>query len=93
MTTKYQTIISNIEQDIQKQRLKKGDKLPSIRVLSKVYYCSKDTVQRALLELKYRHLIYAVPKSGYYVLGNVSMPDNVLNLSLEDYNNMAYEDF
>lgn len=24
MTTKYQTIISNIEQDIQKQRLKKG---------------------------------------------------------------------
>ncbi|MFQ3139377.1 PLP-dependent aminotransferase family protein [Streptococcus pyogenes] len=93
MTTKYQTIISNIEQDIQKQRLKKGDKLPSIRVLSKVYHCSKDTVQRALLELKYRHLIYAVPKSGYYVLGNVSIPDNVLNLSLEDYNNMAYEDF
>ncbi|HHJ7299625.1 TPA: GntR family transcriptional regulator, partial [Streptococcus pyogenes] len=46
MTTKYQTIISNIEQDIQKQRLKKGDKLPSIRVLSKVYHCSKDTVQR-----------------------------------------------
>ena len=45
------------------------------------------------MELKYRHLIYAVPKSGYYVLGKVTEEETSLDLSLEDYNNMAYEDF
>lgn len=93
MTSKYQTIISDLDQAIQTQALKKGDKLPSIRQLNDHYRCSKDTVQRALLELKYRHLIYAVPKSGYYVLGKVSEEDTAVNLSLEDYNNIAYEDF
>lgn len=93
MTSKYQTIISDLDQAIQTQALKKGDKLPSIRQLSDHYRCSKDTVQRALLELKYRHLIYAVPKSGYYVLGKVSEEDTAVDLSLEDYNNIAYEDF
>ncbi|MGG6795759.1 UNVERIFIED_CONTAM: PLP-dependent aminotransferase family protein [Streptococcus canis] len=93
MTSKYQSIISDLDQAIQDRSLKKGERLPSIRQLSDIYHCSKDTVQRALLELKYRHLIYAVPKSGYYVLGKVTEEETSLDLSLEDYNNMAYEDF
>ncbi|MGT2935458.1 aminotransferase-like domain-containing protein [Streptococcus castoreus] len=93
MTSKYQMIIADLDKAIQQQEFKKGDKLPSIRQLSQSYQCSKDTVQRALLELKYRHLIYAVPKSGYYVLGKVIQEDFSHDLSLEDYNNLAYEDF
>ena len=64
----YQDIVETIIKDIQNGTLKKGSKLPSIRQLSQNYACSKDTAQRALLELKYQNYIYAVPKSGYYVL-------------------------
>ena len=58
----YQDIVETIIKDIQNGTLKKGSKLPSIRQLSQTYACSKDTAQRALLELKYQNYIYAVPK-------------------------------
>lgn len=93
MASKYQDIITSIIEQIESGQLKKGDKLPSIRTLSQHYHCSKDTVQRALLELKFKNYIYAVNKSGYYVLEGKSQKEAPLNLSLADYNNMAYEDF
>lgn len=93
MTSKYHQIINDIERDIQEHVLKQGQKLPSIRHLSQQYRCSKDTVQRALLELKYRRLIYSVPKSGYYILGKVGDDHLQSTVSLKDYNNMAYEEF
>lgn len=92
MTSIYQKIINNLTQAIDQKKLKKGDKIPSVRQLSKDYACSKDTVQKALLELKYQRYIYAVPKSGYYVLGKVS-ENQEDQLSLEDYHNFAYSDF
>ncbi|MGT2769064.1 aminotransferase-like domain-containing protein [Streptococcus ictaluri] len=92
MTSKYQTIINDITRAINHQELQKGDKLASIRQLSKTYHCSKDTVQKALLQLKYQQLIYAIPKSGYFVLGKLNN-ESSHEMSLEDYNNMAYEDF
>lgn len=93
MTSKYQDIMADIITQIESGALKKGDKLPSIRAISQSYQCSKDTVQRALLELKFKHYIYAVNKSGYYVLEGKSQHEDRLNLSLSDYNNIAYEDF
>ena len=65
--SKYQDIVSTIAAQINSGQLQKGDKLPSIRLLSQKYQCSKDTAQRALLELKFRNLVYAVENSGYYV--------------------------
>ncbi|MDF2719596.1 MAG: ydcR [Paenibacillus sp.] len=47
---------------------KEGDKLPSVRALAGQYGCNAGTVVRALNELERRHLIYSVPKSGYYVV-------------------------
>lgn len=89
----YQDIVASIIKDIQNGSLEKGSKLPSIRQLSQTYACSKDTAQRALLDLKYQNYIYAVPKSGYYVLeGHNETNDKVL-LNLNDYNQLAYEDF
>ena len=58
----YQDILESIKNDIQNGSLEKGSKLPSIRQLSQTYSCSKDTAQRALLELRYQNYIYAVPK-------------------------------
>ena len=76
--SKYQCIVDRIRQDIQNGKLLKGQKIPSIRKLADKYHCSKDTAQKALMELKYQKYIYAVPKSGYYVLEN----------SLEDQQDM-----
>ena len=93
MTSKYKDIMTDIVKQIESGGLKKGDKIPSIRTLSQTYQCSKDTVQRALLELKFRNYIYSIRKSGYYVLEGKSQKEESLNLSLTEYNNMAYEDF
>lgn len=93
MASKYQEIITSLINQIETGKLSKGDRIPSIRSLSRTFHCSKDTAQRALLELKYQNYIYAVEKSGYYVLENKQQEEAPLNLSLSDYNNMAYEDF
>lgn len=89
----YQDIVASIIKDIQNGSLEKGSKLPSIRQLSQTYACSKDTAQRALLDLKYQNYIYAVPKSGYYVLEGYNETDDKALLNLNDYNQLAYEDF
>ena len=89
----YQEIVETITKDIQNGKLEKGSKLPSIRQISQIYGCSKDTAQRALLELKYQNYIYAVPKSGCYVLEGPSKPNDKVLFNLNDYNQLAYEDF
>ena len=93
MVSKYKKIMVDILEKIESGQLKKGDKIPSVRLLSQTYHCSKDTSQRALLELKFKKVIYAVEKSGYYVLEGNLHKEGPLNLSLADYNKLAYEDF
>jgi len=65
---KYQQIITDILYDIKQGILTQGAKLPSIRELKNRYFCSSETVLRALNELKYQHIIFSNPKSGFYVL-------------------------
>nr|WP_299095526.1 winged helix-turn-helix domain-containing protein [uncultured Metabacillus sp.] len=45
-----------------------GSKLPSVRQLSEYFSCSKNTVIKAYEELEKEHLIYSVPKSGFFVV-------------------------
>ncbi|HEM6191040.1 TPA: PLP-dependent aminotransferase family protein [Streptococcus suis] len=90
---KYQVIIHDILEAIEKNDYKRGQKLPSIREFSKKYDCSKDTVQKALLELKYQNRIYAVEKSGYYVLEDQESKNQNVELNPEDFQEMPYEDF
>ncbi|AGM98780.1 PLP-dependent aminotransferase family protein [Streptococcus iniae] len=92
MLNKYQQIINDITQSITEETLVKGDKVPSIRSLSQTYHCSKDTVQRALLDLKYQGLVYAVPKSGYYILGKQENTNSYLS-PFKNHHKQAYEDF
>lgn len=92
MLSKYQQIISDISQAISEEKLSKGDRVPSIRALSQKYNCSKDTVQRALLDLKYQGLVYAVPKSGYYILGKQESRKNDYS-PFKNHHKQAYEDF
>lgn len=47
-----------------------GIKLPAVRTLAKQFNCSISTVIRAYSLLEDRHLVYALPQSGYYVVRN-----------------------
>ncbi|MFC4811947.1 PLP-dependent aminotransferase family protein [Paenibacillus sp. GCM10023250] len=64
----YAEVMKNIEREIDCEALKPGVKLPSIRSLAKQFDCSVNSVIKAYAELEKKHKIYAVPKSGYYVV-------------------------
>ncbi|RUL53538.1 PLP-dependent aminotransferase family protein [Lysinibacillus antri] len=98
MSTKYRGILEWVKQQIEDKKLKTGDKLPSIRELAEQFQCSKNTVVKALLELEKQHIVYAKPKSGYYVVDYYQTPSTHENeidfLSAgPDKRIMPYEDF
>lgn len=68
MRSKYMFIMEDIKQQLADGSLTAGDKLPSVRRLSEHFLCSKNTVIKAYEELEKAHLIYSVPKSGYFVV-------------------------
>ena len=92
-TSKYQQISAFLKEAIQEGQLETGQKIPSVRQLASQFTCSKDTVQRALLDLTYQHLIYAKPQSGFYVLEQEPGRHQDLPLKFEEDRNQAFEDF
>ncbi|WMT38796.1 PLP-dependent aminotransferase family protein [Paenibacillus sp. D2_2] len=65
---KYIHLTDELEAGIRSGTFQQGSRLPSIHTLSKRYGYSKSTVLAALNELVRRHMIYSVPRSGYYVV-------------------------
>lgn len=90
--SKYQQIIQHLKAAIESGELATGSKIPSIRRLSQEFHCSKDTAQRALLELRYQQYLYTKPKSGYYVLEQ-EQEHKDLDIHLKNDRSPAYEDF
>ncbi|HYH03551.1 MAG TPA: PLP-dependent aminotransferase family protein [Bacillota bacterium] len=68
MTNKYEAIINHIQQSISVGKIKPGQKLPSIREIADLFACNKATAIHAYNKLEQEHLIYAVPKSGYFLV-------------------------
>lgn len=66
----YLQVADKLEQLIEKEVLKIGDKLPSVRVLSKEQGISMSTAFQAYYHLESKGLIAPRPKSGYYVQFN-----------------------
>ncbi len=83
---KYEEIINDIIYDMRNGSLKKGDKIDSIRALSKNYECNKDTVLKALSYLSKEQLIYSIPKKGYFILKDISELNDDINDN-ESFNN------
>jgi len=67
--TLYAGLADTLGQLIAKGAIKSGEKLPSIRTVSKAYGVSKNTVIQAYLVLESRSLIHSRPQSGFYVSG------------------------
>ncbi|EMG32753.1 aminotransferase-like domain-containing protein [Streptococcus oralis] len=89
--SKYQAVVSFLKKGIESGKFPTGSRLPSIRQLSQDFHCSKDTVQRALLELRHEQYLYAKPHSGYYVLEQGQHQD--LEIEVTDEHASAYDDF
>ena len=68
----YLRIAETIEQQIMDQVLKIGDKLPSVRLLSKEHGISVSTILQSYYHLEGKGLIESRPQSGYYVRFNPS---------------------
>ncbi|MGP7815947.1 aminotransferase-like domain-containing protein [Niallia sp. 01092] len=96
---KYLSLLNDLESLIQSGQLKEGEKLPSIRTLAERHQCSKSTVISALKELEKRHMVYSVPKSGYYVVKKRFESNNTLTKEIDfaasapDWNLFPYLDF
>lgn len=73
-------IIKDIKAQLANGLLTTGSKLPSVRQLSEQFACSKNTVIRAYNELEKEHLIFSIPKSGYYVVNKLEQPTTPQNV-------------
>jgi DNA-binding transcriptional MocR family regulator len=63
----YLKIANSLEQQINDDTLKVGDKLPSIRMICRQHGVSMSTAQFAYYELEAKSLIEPRPQSGFYV--------------------------
>ncbi|MGG1664024.1 PLP-dependent aminotransferase family protein [Brevibacillus sp. NRS-1366] len=99
MENKYEVVKSQIKEQLLATKIKPGEKLPSIRAAAKRWTCSVNTAIRAYQELEKEHLIYAVPKSGYYaVLRSASSAQTTIeridfSAASPDPQVMPYKDF
>ncbi|QED46084.1 aminotransferase-like domain-containing protein [Cytobacillus dafuensis] len=99
MERKYEEIINYILGQKSDGHLKPGEKLPSIRALSKTFGCSINSIVKAYSEMEKEHKIYSVPKSGYFLVGTRNLEPN-LTEELIDFSsagpdrwNMPYRDY
>ncbi|KOS67805.1 GntR family transcriptional regulator [Lysinibacillus contaminans] len=98
MSSKYIQIMGEIKGQLANGTLHAGSKLPSVRQLSEHFSCSKNTVIRAYTELEKEHVIYAVSKSGYYVVNefqHIKQGNEIIDFfsAGPDINMMPYVDF
>jgi len=67
--SKSKQIVNSVINGIKSNLLKIGDRLPSLNDISFEYRLSKDTVQRAYIELRDRGIIESVPGKGFLLKG------------------------
>ncbi|HYF67388.1 MAG TPA: PLP-dependent aminotransferase family protein [Ohtaekwangia sp.] len=99
---KYHEVADRIESLIERNVLKVGDKLLSVRALSKEQGISLSTAFQAYYLLESKGLIEARPQSGYYVKYSpahildlpavCATPDEAVPVSINDMIDSVYED-
>lgn len=97
--SKYNDIVDFINNEIDTGRIKHGGKMPTIRELSEVFNCSKQTVVHAYEKLQKDHIVYSIPQSGYYLVDkkelHIDKASELIDFSagFPDESILAYEDF
>lgn len=95
---RYTKIIDYIKGLYENEKIKTGEKLPSVRAIADKFQCSTITAVRAYKELEQEHFIYSVPKSGYYLVSKDKRKiakDDEINFStvLPDKELIPYDEF
>ncbi|EDI4631331.1 GntR family transcriptional regulator [Salmonella enterica subsp. enterica serovar Poona] len=72
--TRYQNLANLLAERIEQGLYRNGEKLPSVRSLSKEHGVSISTVQKAYQTLETLQLITPQPRSGYFVLPGKVLP-------------------
>lgn len=97
---KYEEIIEYIKNGIKTEKLNHPKKLPSIRYIQELFQCSTGTVLKAYSKLEQDHIIYSVPKSGYYIVDDFHNPNqekqtiidfSAVNLNAEAFPYMNFQ--
>lgn len=91
---KYEEIIEYIKNSIKTEKLNHPKKLPSIRFIQNLFNCSAGTVLKAYTKLEQEHIIYSVPKSGYYIINDFydksSSKHHIIDFSAVNLNAEAF---
>jgi DNA-binding transcriptional regulator YhcF (GntR family) len=69
---KFLQIADSLTDGILKGKIDKGQRLPSINELSRLYSISRDTIEKAYRILQDRNLIYSVKGIGYFTINQDS---------------------
>ncbi len=93
---KYKQIIESIMDAIDKNAIRKDQKMPSINEVCKQFNLSRDTVLTAFNELKARGILASQPGKGYYInKATTGRSHNILLLfdKLTAYKEVLYDSF
>lgn len=85
-TPVYKQVIHEISDKIEKGLLPYGEKLPSINHLSEGYQLSRNTVEKAYLQLKESGVVDAVKGKGYFVKNTRPLTRTKVMLLLHELN-------
>lgn len=66
---KVEQITKYIMEEFERGHIKKGEKLPSCREIAEKLFVNKITVNKAYQSLEEKHILYCVPRGGYYFVG------------------------
>ncbi len=67
---KYMEIANYLLKKIENSEVRTEERMPTIRELAELFQCSKVTAVRAYAELQQRHIVFAIPQDGYYLVNN-----------------------
>lgn len=66
---KIELVKEHIMNEIEQGKIKKGQRLPGCREMAKKLSVNKITVNKAYKSLEDTHILYSVPRGGYYFVG------------------------
>ena len=87
----YEQVMDNLKEQIMTGTLQAGDKLPSVRELSKAITVNPNTIQKAYQELEKLGSIYTVKGRGNFVASHTSWKVDRKNEYLEIMNDALRE--
>lgn len=95
---KFEMVIEKVMKMIEVKQIVQGQRLPSIRQLAELHNLNKSTIIRAYKELEENHVIYSIPKGGYYLVGEkISLTDEDLaidfSIARPDEKLLPYREF